>query len=111
MTSPSPISENTITPLLVTQADRDAAAELLDTLLVATEPTMLSPEDAEREITQAFARHRTRATPTDSESVERLEVVRRENAGNFERTGAAWEAYDRAVLDCIAALSQRTHQP
>jgi len=30
--------------------------------------------------------------------------VRVANAGNFERSGAVWEAYDKAVLDCHAAI-------
>jgi len=37
--------------------------------------------------------------------------VRARNAGNFERKGAVWEAYDKAVLDChaaVAALPERT---
>ena len=35
---------------------------------------------------------------------EALLEVRRKSAANFDRNGAAWEAYDRAVLDCIAAI-------
>jgi hypothetical protein len=34
--------------------------------------------------------------------------VRARNAGNFERKGVVWEAYDKAALDCykaVAALS------
>jgi hypothetical protein len=31
--------------------------------------------------------------------------VRARNAGNFERNGAVWEAYDKAVLDCHAAIT------
>lgn len=30
--------------------------------------------------------------------------IRAANAGNFERSGAVWEAYDKAVLDCHEAL-------
>lgn len=30
--------------------------------------------------------------------------VRAANAGNFERSGAVWEAYDKAALDCHEAL-------
>ena len=36
--------------------------------------------------------------------VERLINIRAANAGDFNRSGAAWEAYDRAVLDCIEAI-------
>lgn len=38
-------------------------------------------------------------------ALDAIRNVRAKNAGDFERNGAAWEAYDRAVLDCHAAVA------
>jgi len=45
----------------ITQADRDAAFEVFEALLVATEPTMMTPDECQEIIVQAFARHREQA--------------------------------------------------
>ena len=42
----------------VEQIDREAAGEVIDALLIATEPTMMTPEQCEGIVCQAFARHR-----------------------------------------------------
>jgi len=42
---------------------------------------------------------------TKDDAIKAIEDVRARNAGNFERSGAVWEAYDKAVLDCHAAVS------
>ena len=57
----------------VEQADSAAATDVLDTLLVATDPVMLSPDDAETLIHQAFARHRIAATAPLKERIAELE--------------------------------------
>ena len=58
---------------------------------------------------QAFARHRLAAEQRGFERAQEMagEValgLRQANAGSFERTGAVWEAYDRATLDAHAAI-------
>jgi hypothetical protein len=58
-----------------------------------------------------FARHRQAAMASVIAHATSVIIdVRARNAGNFERSGAAWEAYDKAVLDCheaVAALTER----
>ena len=35
-----------------------------------------------------------------------LIAVRQRNASDFSRSGAVWEAYDQAVLDCLKAVEE-----
>ena len=100
----------------VTQADREAAADLY----LALEGPPYSPADLARAnehrsgeydahaSVQAFARPLyAHAAPAKghAELVEALVDVRAQNAADMKRSGAVWEAYDRAVLDCIAATA------
>jgi Lar family restriction alleviation protein len=60
----------------------------------------------------AIAAWNTRPEPAaDDALVGALIDVRARNAGSFEREGKVWEAYDRAVLDCIAAVEALTRPP
>lgn len=45
-----------------------------------------------------------RSSPPTQRVLEAILDVRARNAANFDRSGAAWEAYDQAVRDCHAAV-------
>jgi hypothetical protein len=75
----------------ITQADRDAANKMLETLLLATEPKMFSPEECEAEIAQAFARHRLAAQSEAAATIERYREALEGKVWHPIRTALLWQ--------------------
>lgn len=90
------------TPIKVEQVDELAAASVNPAIVGFGGAT------GYRYLCEAFAKARIAAEAKAFEEAARAILdVRARNAGNFDRTGAAWEAYDRAVLDCHEAIRSR----
>jgi hypothetical protein len=73
-------------------------------------------DTANKALDAIFAALRTPTLPDDrdaviAEAANKLLDIRAINAGDFKRSGAAWEAYDRAVLDCYEAIRRLSDPP
>lgn len=100
----------------VTQADQEQAVDVLDTLLAATAPVMLSPDEAEAIIHEAFARHRIASTEAERARADKAEErlrgavgiatqpmpdLGKRGLGSTESAVRAWKA---AQFDTLARL-------